>query len=165
MQQLTGHGDGIHVRAPVKLLLWLVAGIGALCVLLVALLFFVDVNLYRDRIEQHVSTAFGRDVVLQGPLGLEPSLTPRFVVSGLKIANPDWASRPFLATVDKFDIRVSLLPLLRGDLEVESLEFHGVDLLLEQTADGVNNFTFDSSGETGPLPAIEHLSLWVCTEI
>lgn len=159
MQQLTGHGDGIHVRAPVKLLLWLVTGIGALCVLLVALLFFVDVNLYRDRIEQHVSTAFGRDVVLQGPLGLEPSLTPRFVVNGLQIANPDWASRPFLATVDKFDIRVSLLPLLRGDLEVESLEFHGVDLLLEKTADGANNFTFDSSGETGPLPAIEHLSL------
>jgi uncharacterized protein involved in outer membrane biogenesis len=43
------------VCAPVKLLLWLIAGIGAVCVMLVALLFFVDVNLYRDRIEQHVS--------------------------------------------------------------------------------------------------------------
>lgn len=147
------------MRAPVKLLLWLVAGISAVCVLLVALLFFVDVNLYRDRIEQHVSTAFGRDVVLQGPLRLEPSLAPRFVVNGLKITNPDWASRPFLATVDKFDIRVSLLPLLRGDLEVVSLEFHGVDLLLERTAAGANNFTFASSGETAALPAIEHLSL------
>jgi len=147
------------VRASVKLLLWLVAGISALCVMLVALLFFVDVNLYRDRIEQHVSTAFGRDVVLQGPLRLEPSLAPRFVVNGLKITNPDWASRPFLATVDKFDIRVSLLPLLRGDLEVVSLEFHGVDLLLEKTDDGANNFTFASSGKNTALPAIKHLSL------
>ena len=147
------------MRAPVRLLLWLVAGISALCVMLVALLFFVDVNLYRDRIEQHVSTAFGRDVVLQGPLGLEPSLAPRFFVNGLKITNPDWASRPFLATVDKFDIRVSLLPLLRGELEVVSLEFHGVDLLLEKAADGANNFTFASSGETAALPAIKHLSL------
>jgi uncharacterized protein involved in outer membrane biogenesis len=93
MQQLTGHGNGIHVRAPVKLLLWLVAGISALCATLVALLLFIDVNLYRDRIEQHVSSAFGRDVVLLGPLGLEPSLAPRFVVNGLKISNPDWASR------------------------------------------------------------------------
>ena len=147
------------MRAPVRLLLWLVAGISALCVMLVAFLFFVDVNLYRDRIEQHVSTAFGRDVVLQGPLGLEPSLAPRFFVNGLKITNPDWASRPFLATVDKFDIRVSLLPLLRGELEVVSLEFHGVDLLLEKAADGANNFTFASGGETAALPAIKHLSL------
>ncbi|MDH3900904.1 MAG: AsmA family protein, partial [Gammaproteobacteria bacterium] len=147
------------MRAPVKLLLWLITGISAVCVMLVALLFFVDVNLYRDRIEQHVSTAFGRDVVLLGPLGLEPSLAPRFVVNGLKITNPDWASRPYLATVDKFDIRVSLLPLLRGDLDVVSLEFHGIDLLLEKTADGANNFTFAGSGETAALPAIEHLSL------
>jgi uncharacterized protein involved in outer membrane biogenesis len=147
------------VPTPVKLLLWLLTGIAALCVLLVSLLFFVDVNLYRDRIEQHVSTAFGRDVILQGPLSLEPSLTPRFVVNGLKITNPDWASRPFLATVDKFDIRVNLLPLLRGDLEVVSLEFHGVDLLLEKTAEGANNFTFASSGENAAPPAIEHLSL------
>jgi hypothetical protein len=128
------------VRAPVKLLLWLITGISALCVMLVALLFFVDVNLYRDRIEQHVSTAFGRDVVLLGPLGLEPSL----------------------ATVDKFDIRVSLLPLLRGDLDVVSLEFHGVDLLLEKTADGANNFTFAGSGEiafAGPDGPVKRLRM------
>jgi uncharacterized protein YhdP len=127
---------------------------------LVTLVFFVDVNLYRPQIEQHVSTAFGREVVLEGPLSLEPSLTPRFTVNGLKIANPDWASRPYLATVDKFDIRVSLLPLLRGDLEIIALEFRGVDLLLEKTSGGSNNFTFGASGEPAALPAIERMSLY-----
>ena len=131
MQLFTGHENGIPVRASIKLLLWLFTGISTLVAVLVTLLFFVDVDVYRGQIEHHVSTAFGRDVVLEGPLSLEPSLTPRFAVNGLKIANPDWASRPFLAAVDKFDIRVSLLPLLRGDLEIVSLEFHGVDLLLE----------------------------------
>ena len=143
----------------IKLLLWMVAGTGALLVALVALLLLVDVNLYRDRIEQHVSNAFGREVILEGALGLEPSLRPRFVVNGLKITNPDWASRPYLATVNKFDIRVSLLPLLQGELEILSLEFHGVDLQLEKTVGGTNNFTFDSSGETGALPTIDHLLL------
>jgi uncharacterized protein involved in outer membrane biogenesis len=135
----------MQVRASIKLLLWLFASISALLAVLVALLFFVDVNLYRTQIEQHVSTAFGREVVLEGPLNLEPSLTPRFTVSDLKIANPDWASRPFLATVEKFDIRVSLLPLLRGDLKILSLEFHGVDLLLEEAPDGSNRHCLRSS--------------------
>jgi uncharacterized protein involved in outer membrane biogenesis len=131
-----------------------------LLAVLVALLFFVDVNLYRAQIEQRVSTAFAREVVFEGPLSLEPSLTPRFAVKGVKIANPKWASRPFLAAVDKFDIRVSLLPLLRGDLEIVSVEFHGVDLLLEEAASGANNFTFGNSDEPAALPAIERMSLY-----
>ncbi|MGB5726314.1 MAG: AsmA family protein, partial [Thiogranum sp.] len=157
MQLFTGDVNSMPVRASIKLLLWLFAGISTLAAVLVALLFFVDVDVYRGQIERHVSAAFGREVILAGPLSLEPSLTPRFAVKGLKITNPDWASRPYLASVDKFDIRVSLLPLLRGELKIISLEFHGVDLLLEEAVDGANNFTFSESGE---LPAIGHLSLY-----
>ncbi|MGI9319907.1 MAG: AsmA family protein, partial [Thiogranum sp.] len=160
MQLFTGQENGIPVRASIKLLLWLFAGISTLAAVLVALLFFVDVNLYRGQIERHVSAAFGREIILAGPLSLEPSLTPRFAVKGLKITNPDWASRPFLASVDKFDIRVSLLPLLRGELQIVSLEFHGVDLLLEEATDGANNFTFSASGQPTVLPAIGHMSLY-----
>lgn len=160
MRLFTGHEQDIEVRTSIKLLLWLFAGTGTLLAVLVALLYFVDVNLYRDRIEQQVSTAFGREVILEGALSLEPSLSPRFTVNGLKISNPDWASRPFLAVVDKFDIRVSLLALLRGDLEIIRLEFHGVDLFLEEAADGDNNFTFGGSGEAAALPSIESMSLY-----
>jgi uncharacterized protein involved in outer membrane biogenesis len=160
LRLFTGHEQGIKVRASIKLLLWLSAGTGTLLAVLVALLYFVDVDLYRDQIEQQVSTAFGREVVLEGALSLEPSLSPRFTVNGLKISNPDWASRPFLAVVDKFDIRVSLLALLRGDLEIIRLEFHGVDLLLEEAADGDNNFSFGGSGEAAALPSIERMSLY-----
>jgi uncharacterized protein involved in outer membrane biogenesis len=160
MQLFTGHENGIPVRAPIKLLLWLFTGISTLVAVLVALLFFVDVDVYRGQIERHVSAAFGREVILAGPLSLEPSITPRFALKGLKITNPDWASRPFLASVDKFDIRVGLLPLLRGELQIVSLEFHGVDLLLEEADDGANNFTFSDSGEPAALPAIGHMLLY-----
>ena len=145
------------MRASIKLL---IAGLAALFAVLVALLFLVDANFYRTQIEQRVSTAFGREIILEGPLSLEPSFTPRFTVNGLKIANPDWASRPFLAAVDKFDIRVSLFPLLRGDLQIVSLEFHGVDLLLEKAPGGANNFTFSESSDPAGIPAIEHMSLY-----
>jgi uncharacterized protein involved in outer membrane biogenesis len=145
------------------MLLWLFAGTSILLAVLTALLFFVDVNLYRAPIERHVSTAFGREVVFGGSLKLQPSLRPRFAVSGVKITNPAWASRPFLAVVDRFEVRVGLLPLLRGELEIDSLEFHGVDLLLERAADGSNNFTFAQSGQPTALPAIEHMALYDAT--
>ncbi len=153
----------LKVRALTRLLFWLVASTGTVLAALVALLYLVDVDVFRNRIEQQLSLAFGREVVLQGPLILEPSLTPRIKVNGLKIANPDWASRPFLATVDTFDIRASLLPLLQGQLKIVFLEFRGVDLLLEETADGTNNFTFIDVGEPAVLPAIERMTLYDAT--
>ena len=148
-----------------RLLLGLLAGTGALLLVLVALLFFVDVNLYRAPIQQRLSDALGREVVLEGPLRLERSLTPRFSVAGLTIANPAWASRPQLARVEKFAIQVGLLALLEGQLQILALEFHGVDLLLEVNADGQNNFTFqpaDPSTKPSALPAIEEMVLRDC---
>jgi hypothetical protein len=129
----------------------------------VALLFLVDVDVFRDQIERQLSSAFGREVVLEGPLILEPSLTPRIKVNGLKIANPDWASRPFLATVDRFDIRASLLPLLQGKLKIVFVELHGVDLQLEKMPDGTNNFTFIEIGELAVPPVIERMKLYDVT--
>jgi len=151
------------MRLLLKILLWLFVGMTVLITVLVALLFFIDVNDYRDRIEQHISATLGRDIVLQGPLRLEPSLFPRIVVNGLKITNPDWVSRPYLATVKKFDIRVGLLPLLRGELNILSLELRVVDLQLEKTSNGINNFTFDKPSEPATTAAIRHLSLYDAT--
>jgi len=142
-----------------KLLLWLLACISVLLLALVALLFFVDVNHFRPQIEQQISNAFGREVTLEGPLTLEPSLAPRFTLGGLKISNPAWASRPNLARVDTLDIRIALLPLLERKLEIVSLEFHGVDLQLELTEEGENNFTFPEPATPGAAPVIEGMSL------
>jgi uncharacterized protein involved in outer membrane biogenesis len=146
-----------------KLLVWLFAVVSSLLTVLIALLLFIDAEAYRAHIERYASTAFGRNVVLQGPIKLQLSLMPRFVVNGLKIANPKWASRPFLATVDRFDIRVNLLSLLQDAPEIVAVEFHGVDLLLEKSEDGANNFTFEIFGKPEVLPAIKHMGLYDTT--
>jgi len=70
------------MRKFLEILLWLLGGVGVLLLALVALLFFVDVDHFRPQIEQQVSNALGRDVILNGPLELEPSLTPRIAVHG-----------------------------------------------------------------------------------
>jgi hypothetical protein len=130
---------------------------------LFGLLYFVDVDDFRAEISRNLSTALGRTVEFDGPISLEPSLTPRLVIDGLSIANPDWASRPALALVERFKVRASLLALLQGELEILALEFHGVDLQLEQGPGELNNFTFASSGHNNVLPAIEQMSLYDTT--
>ncbi len=139
----------------VRILLWSLAGILGLFVALVLLLMLVDPNVYRSQLEWGASAAFGRQVKFEGPVSIEPSLQPRVVVGRFKISNPDWASRPYLAEVEQVAVRASLLSLLRGDLDIASVAFKGVDLLLEKGPDGVNNFTFGKPGKARVVPDIE----------
>jgi uncharacterized protein involved in outer membrane biogenesis len=148
------------MKATTKFLLWPLSSIVTILLLLWAALLTVDVDNYRSQLQSHISAAFGREVVFAETLSLKPSLTPHLVIEGLKIGNPDWASRPFLAMVDSFSVKLSLLPLLQGKLKILALEFHGVDLKLEQGPAGANNYTFGPRGQPSLLPVIENLELY-----
>lgn len=150
-------------NATTRILAWLLSAALTLPLVLYGVLFFTDVDSFRGQVERHVSAALDRAIQFDGPIILEPSLTPRLVIEGLSIANPEWASRPSLALVERFKVKVRLLPLLRGELNILALEFHGVDLKLEEGPDDSNNFTFVSSGRSSLLPAIEYLLLYDTT--
>jgi AsmA family protein len=141
-------------------LAWVLSGLVSLPLVLFGLLYTTDLENYRGPISRHVSAALGREIEFGGPITLEPSLTPRLVIEGLAIANPDWASRPALALVEHFKVKAGLLPLLRGELEIKALEFHGVDLLLEEGPGESNNYSFGRPGRRTVLPAIEHMLLY-----
>jgi uncharacterized protein involved in outer membrane biogenesis len=141
-------------------LAWVLSGLVTLPLVLFGLLYTTDLENYRGPISRHVSAALGREIEFGGPITLEPSLTPRLVIEGLAIANPDWASRPALALVEHFKVKAGLLPLLRGELEIKALEFHGVDLLLEEGPGESNNYSFGRPGRRTVLPAIEHMLLY-----
>jgi uncharacterized protein involved in outer membrane biogenesis len=143
-----------------KLLIFSISGALAGLLVLLAALFSLDIEIFRGHIEREVSLAFGREVAFAGPIILEPSLTPRLVIKDLRIANPDWASRPSLAMIDTFKVKASLLPLFGGELNILALELHGVDLQLEHSAEGGNNYTFGDQQRPNALPAVEHLLLY-----
>jgi uncharacterized protein involved in outer membrane biogenesis len=130
-----------------------------LFITLVALVMLVDPSVYRSQLEWGASTAFGRDVQFEGPVAIEPSLRPRVIIDRFRVSNPDWASRPYLAEAERVDVRVRLLPLLWGDVDVISVAFKSVYLLLEEGPKGDHNFTFGTPGEAAALPDIDHFSL------
>jgi hypothetical protein len=59
-------------------------------------------------------------------------------------------------------VHVSPLPSLDGAIEINALEFNGVELLVEVSEDGEHNITLGQSGRStdrSPAPAIESMAL------
>jgi len=124
------------------LIRWCAIACGVLALALAVFVLSFDLNQYRGPLEASASKALGRAVVLGGPLTLAASLSPTITAEQVRIANPGWASRPHLAEAARAEIQVDLLPLLQDQLVVRQIGLDGVDILLESTADGTNNWTF-----------------------
>jgi len=103
----------------------------ALVVAGVAILKSLDFNDYRALIAENVKEATGRDLVIEGNLDLQISLTPSVAVDGVKFANAAWGSSPEMMTMESFAAEVELIPLLSGDVQVKRIVLQGVDVLLE----------------------------------
>ncbi len=121
---------------------WSAITLAALIAVLLVILLLVDVSVYRGPLQSGVSALLGRSVRFEGDISLTPSLWPRIVIEDVHIANPAWASRPDFARAERLEFQVALLPLIAGDLKILSLALDGVDILLEGSPDGINNWTF-----------------------
>ena len=114
----------------------------------------LDFNDYKPEIIAEVKTFTGRDLVIDGDLNLELSLSPSIAVGGVKFANAAWGSRPQMATIDRFEAQVALLPLISGTVEVQKVVLRGVDILIETDKQGRANYEFEMA-DTAKSPGKE----------
>jgi hypothetical protein len=121
----------------------------------------IELNRIQPRIEAALTSALGREVVIEGGVSIGWALAPEVVARGIRISNPDWASRDYLAYTERTEIQFELLPLLRDGLFiVYNLEFEGADIRLEQRDDGSNNWTIPRNlTSNSPLPQIHRLAV------
>ena len=140
-------------------------GVVALLVLIVAAgaLFLArfDPNSLKPRIEAAVEQATGRTLTLNGPIRLTWSLSPTVALSDVALANPPGFSRPQMATLQRLDVQLAVLPLLHGRVDITRLVLEQPDILLETDGQGRPNWAFTpqhaaSTGTpsgTAPKPA------------
>lgn len=119
----------------------------ALVVASVAVLSSMDFNEYKTQLSEWVHDATGRDLVIDGELELNISLSPSVSVNGVTFSNAAWGSNPKMVTVDNFAAEVSLFPLLSGDIEVKRIVLQGMDVLVETDDGGHGNWEFSSSND------------------
>jgi uncharacterized protein involved in outer membrane biogenesis len=128
-----------------RALKWAAAGLGGVVLLagggVYALVAAVDGGTLTPRIVAAIEGATGRAATL-GAVSLRPGLVPRIAAEGATLANLPGGSRPEMARIRRLEVRLALLPLLRGDVDIRAITIDGADILLERTADGAPNWVF-----------------------
>jgi uncharacterized protein involved in outer membrane biogenesis len=114
--------------------------IGIVVLAIVAVWLFVDVNQYRGTIQAQAEQQLGRKVTLgEMSLGLLP---PRFQVENVDISeDPSIKQDSHFVQAEKVDVRVGLLSLLRGNVNIRSLELRRPSVELVKTKQGTWNFS------------------------
>jgi AsmA family protein len=142
-------------------------GIGALLVVVVLALLFMDWNLLKGPIQRIASARSGRSVTIAGPLSVHIwSAAPTMILNGLTVGNPPWesaADRPMLK-VDRLTVQVELLPLLKGDVILPRLELARPAVYLHQEKSGRANWTFENNAPTN-APAAKPARLPVVRDL
>jgi len=148
-----------------KIVLASLSGLLALALIALAVAtLVVDPDVYRPTIQRQLSEALGRDVSIDR-LSIGKSLRPTITVTGLRIANAPWASQPNFVSVNSASVRLDLVPLVRGEIEIGSVDVTGVALSLERDGNGVGNWELptkapqDRSDEPVTLPDFDRISL------
>lgn len=126
----------------------------ALLLVLGAALFVVApqvLKAHRNDIMASLSNTLGRKVQIDGDMGLSLSWRDGISLSvkQVSIGNPSWASRPFLAKVDRLALGVGIAPLLDHVIEIRGFALDGADVLLETSRSGQTNWDFSSVKKEG----------------
>ena len=134
----------------------LLIGIAVLVVVLVAAVLVVpgliDWNGYKPEIQAAVKQATGRDLRLEGDIGLSVLPSPSLSVEKVAFANLEGGSVPDMARLESLRVHVALLPLLTGNVHVTSVTLVEPTIVLERLADGRANWEMAPAGAAPATP-------------
>ncbi len=134
----------------VKIILFSASGlVGLLVLLALALLFFVDANAYKPRLEAAASKALGLEVKVNGRLGFGffPGLRVTLEDAHIRNRGVD------LVSAREASIEIELLPLLREEVHINEIALQQPRITIERDRDG--QFNFEKPGPAqAALPAL-----------
>lgn len=110
--------------------------IGLLALIAVVLMFFVDANAYKSRLEATVSGALGMPVRIGGRVGISFFPGLRVTLDDLHIRNPGGA----VASAQEARLGIDLLPLLRKEVRIRTITLRHPKISIERDQRGKLNF-------------------------
>ena len=147
-----------HLTAPrltardKKRLGWLGAILLALAVVIAVLIAIWDWNWFRGPLERVASARLHRQVTIAGDLNVNPwSWQPSATVDRVSVANPVWAGNTPMGSVERIAVKIRLVPLLWGDIDLRRLVIVRPDVNLVADAKGRQNWDFSDGRPKTPL--------------
>lgn len=134
--------------------------LGVLAVALAIFLLLFNWDWLRGPIARMASARLHRQVRIEGHLRVHLlTWTPTATIGGIRVANPAWAGKKDMASIDRFTVSVRLLPLLRGQVIIPMIDVERPNVSLIRDASGRANWDFGGPKNAKPakLPPIQNL--------
>ncbi|MEE8350880.1 MAG: AsmA family protein [Rhodospirillales bacterium] len=134
--------------------------VGGVLVLLVAVVLIgpgmIDWNQYKAEIQAQAMAATGRNLTIKGDIKISVLPAPALIAHDVTLANMKGATSANMVGLKLLEIRINLVPLLTGRIEVKRIKLVEPVIELEVLADGRNNWTFQTGqpggGNTASVP-------------
>lgn len=128
---------------------WL-AGLAALLVILLLVIYFFPWDALRQPINRFVSDQLGRRFEITRHLEVHPGLTITVVADGVEFSNPEWARDRYLVKASAAEFDIKLLPLLFGKVALPRLVLTEPEIGLQIEPDGRRTWALsrDTSDES-----------------
>lgn len=136
----------------------LCALVSLVVVVITAGLILLDPNDYKGRLVDAVQDATGRTLTIGGDLRLTRSLWPTLEANDISLSNLPGGTRPDMAHAERIEGQLSVLALLRHEIDITRLTLIGPNILFEQV-NGTPNWVFGravatpASAAASPAPA------------
>ncbi len=131
-------------------------GLGVLVVLLVIVAFavpaLIPTDTYKTRLLAAIHDATGRDARIDGDFGFSILPNVEFTAGKVSLANAKGRQPANMVALDKLKVRVAVLPLLSGKVQIDSFVLDKPVISLSVDKAGVPNWQF-AKMETGAAPA------------
>ncbi len=135
-------------------------GLGAVIVVLViaALVvpMLIPVDTYKGRLLAAIQDATGREARIDGDFGFSILPNVQFTAGKVSLANAKGASPDKMVTLDNLKVRVAVMPLLSGNVQIDSFVLDKPVINLSVDKNGVPNWQFakkEAAAAAKPAPA------------
>ncbi len=114
--------------------------VGVVILLTLAFNYWLSPNKFKPEIEQWFLQQTGRELIIEGDLGV--TLIPWLGVDtgALKLKNPTGFDQPFLVEIERSELHLKLWPLFRKQLELSRIEVQGFKINLSTNRLGEQNW-------------------------
>jgi len=124
-----------------KIILSIAAFLVALVVVAAIVLpMVIDPNDYKAEIKSAVQDKTGRRLEIDGDIGLSVFPWLGLELGAMRLGNAQGFAEPYMASMNAAQVRVKLLPLLKKQLEVDTLKLAGLKLNLAKDETGRTNW-------------------------
>ena len=103
----------------------------------------LDLNAYKPEIIELAHQYTGRDLTIEGDIGLKFGLSPALQLNLISLANAEWSDRDSMVQIGRLSVALDLWGVLGGVLRVREIVVLDSQIVVEQNADGQFNFEFE----------------------